>query len=144
MPNSVSKGFDTAMKTGSSRRFKRYPTTYMWVSSWLPFTVDWGLSWFILILSKGKLTWHSPIGCGVSFESSCLARFHGSAKTHAYWVWYSLQIGELCPVTDLKSTNANLNTSSGPGTTWPLLIFEFITSSCLKRVLHDRNETFYD
>ena len=28
MPNSVSKGFDTAMKTGSSRRFKRYPTTY--------------------------------------------------------------------------------------------------------------------
>ena len=27
IPNSVSKGFDTAMKTGSSRRFKRYPTT---------------------------------------------------------------------------------------------------------------------
>ena len=27
-------------KLGSSRRFKRYPTTYMWVSSWLPFTVD--------------------------------------------------------------------------------------------------------
>ena len=26
MPNSVSKGFDTAMKTGSSRRLKRYPT----------------------------------------------------------------------------------------------------------------------
>ena len=40
MPNSVSKGFDTAMRTGSSRRFKRHPTTYMWVSSWLPFTVD--------------------------------------------------------------------------------------------------------
>ena len=40
MPNSVSKGFDTAMKTGSARRFQRYPTTYMWVSSWLPFTVD--------------------------------------------------------------------------------------------------------
>ena len=40
MPNSVSKGFDTAIKTGSSRPFKRYPTTYMWVSSWLPFTVD--------------------------------------------------------------------------------------------------------
>ena len=33
IPNSVSKGFDTAMKTGSSRRFKRYPTTYNWVSS---------------------------------------------------------------------------------------------------------------
>ena len=40
MPNSVSKGFDSAMKTGSSRRFKRHPTTYKWVSSWLPFTVD--------------------------------------------------------------------------------------------------------
>ena len=40
MPNSVSKGFDTAMRTGSSRWFKRYPTTYMWVSSWLTFTVD--------------------------------------------------------------------------------------------------------
>ena len=39
MPNSVSKGFDTAMKTGSSRRFKWYPTTYMWVSSQLPFTM---------------------------------------------------------------------------------------------------------
>ena len=40
IPNSVSKGFDTAMKTGSSIRLKRYPTTYMWVSSWLPFTED--------------------------------------------------------------------------------------------------------
>ena len=40
IPNSVSKGFDAAMKTGSSRRFKPYPTTYRWVSSWLPFTVD--------------------------------------------------------------------------------------------------------
>ena len=40
MPNSVRMGFGTAMRTGSSRRFKRYPTTYMWVSSWLPFTVD--------------------------------------------------------------------------------------------------------
>ena len=29
MANSVSKGFDTAIKTGSSRRFKRYPTTYI-------------------------------------------------------------------------------------------------------------------
>ena len=41
MPNSVRKGFDTAMKTGSSRQFKRYPTTYRWVSSQLPFTEDW-------------------------------------------------------------------------------------------------------
>ena len=27
-------------ETGSSRRFKWWPTTYTWVSSWLPFTVD--------------------------------------------------------------------------------------------------------
>ena len=40
MPNSVRKCVGPVMKTGSSRRFKRYPTTYMWVSSWLPFTVD--------------------------------------------------------------------------------------------------------
>ena len=40
IPNSVRKGFGPAMKMGSSRRFKRYPTTYMWVSSRLPFTVD--------------------------------------------------------------------------------------------------------
>ena len=40
MASSVSKGFDTAMKTGSSRRFKWYPKTCMWVSSWLPFNMD--------------------------------------------------------------------------------------------------------
>ena len=40
MPNSFCMGFDTAMKTGSSRRFKQYPTTYIWVSSRLPFTED--------------------------------------------------------------------------------------------------------
>ena len=47
------------MRTGSSRRLKWYPTTYTWVSSWLPFTVDKGLSWLIIILSKDKSTWHS-------------------------------------------------------------------------------------
>ena len=31
-----------------------------------------------LILSKGKPTWNSNIGCGVSFESSWWARFHGN------------------------------------------------------------------
>ena len=31
--NSVSKGFDTAMRTGSSRWFKGCITTYVWVSS---------------------------------------------------------------------------------------------------------------
>ena len=38
--NSVRIGFGPAMKTGISRQFKQYPTTHMWVSSWLPFTVD--------------------------------------------------------------------------------------------------------
>ena len=79
MPNLVSK--DTAMKMGSSRRFKWYPTTYMWVSSWLFLTVDYGLSWFILILSKGKLTWHSPVGCGVSIDLSWWAHFHGRPES---------------------------------------------------------------
>ena len=40
LSNSVSYGFDTAMKTGSWRQFKRYPTTCIWVSSYLSFTVD--------------------------------------------------------------------------------------------------------
>ena len=40
MPNTVSKGFDTAMKTGFARQFKWYPITHMWVSSRLPITVD--------------------------------------------------------------------------------------------------------
>ena len=96
MPNSVSIGFGTAMKMGSSRRFKWHPTTPRWVSSQLPFTVDLGKSWFILILSKGKLTWHSPIGCGVPFESSWWAHFHDRAKTYADWVWCLSKIGELC------------------------------------------------
>ena len=39
MSNS-SKSFHTAMKTGSSRRFNRYPTTYRWASCPLPFTKD--------------------------------------------------------------------------------------------------------
>ena len=95
MPNSGSKGFDTAMRTGSARRFKQHPTTYMWVSSLLPFTVDSDLSCFILILSKGKVTWHSRIGCGVSFDSSWWARFHSTVKTFAYWVWHSSLIGGL-------------------------------------------------
>ena len=43
------------MRTGSSQ----YLTTHKWVSSWLPFTVDYGLSWFILILSKGMPSWNS-------------------------------------------------------------------------------------
>ena len=64
------KRFGTTMKTGSSRRLKRYPTTSKWVSSWLPFIVDLGLSWFILILSKGKLTWHSHTYRFISFEFS--------------------------------------------------------------------------
>ena len=96
MPISVRIGFDTAMKTGSSRRLKRYPTTYMWVSSCFPLL--WiGLSWFFLILSKGKPTWNSHIGCRVSFESSWWARFHSSAKTFADLVWHSSKIWKFWP-----------------------------------------------
>ena len=40
MPNSVGMGFDTVTKMGSSRKWERYPTTNMWVSSQLPVTKD--------------------------------------------------------------------------------------------------------
>ena len=40
IPNSVCIGFCIAMKMDSSRRFQRYPSTYMCVSSRLPYTVD--------------------------------------------------------------------------------------------------------
>ena len=36
-PNSLSIGFGPAMKTHSSRWFKRHPTAYMWFPNWLPF-----------------------------------------------------------------------------------------------------------
>ena len=42
-------GFDTVMKTGLTRRFQQYPSTYMWNSSWLP-ALDCRLR-LILILS---------------------------------------------------------------------------------------------
>ena len=106
MPNSVRIGFGPAMKMGSSRRFKRYPTTYMWVSSWLPFTMDEGLSWFILIHSKGMRTWNSHIDCGVLLESSWWAHFHGRVKTFADWVWYLSKIGELWRYKDILRCGA--------------------------------------
>ena len=84
------------MKMATSGWFKWYPTTYIWVSSRLPFTMDEGLSWFILIHSKGMPTWNSHIGCGVSLELSWWAHFHGRVKTCADWVWYLSKIGELC------------------------------------------------
>ena len=86
----IQQRFWHCYKAGSSIWFKRYQTTHMWVSSQLPFAVDQGLSWFIITLGKGKLTWHSKIGFGVLFESSWWARFHSSAKTYADWVWHSL------------------------------------------------------
>ena len=49
-----------------------------------------------LIHSKGKSTWNSHIGCGVSFEAAWWAHFHSRAKTYADWLWYSSKIGELC------------------------------------------------
>ena len=41
MSNSVCVGFDTAMRTGSSKRLKRFPATHWCVLSRLPFTVDY-------------------------------------------------------------------------------------------------------
>ena len=90
MSNSDCMGFGTAMRTGSSRRYKRYLATY-YVSFMLA-SLQCGLKgcpWFILICSKGHLTWHSPIGCRVSFELSWWACSHGSARTHADWDWNS-------------------------------------------------------
>ena len=52
--------------------------------------------WYLFIYITGYLnvrkisetidfrTFVGPLGCGVLFESFCLACFHGSAKTHAY------------------------------------------------------------
>ena len=80
--NLVSKGLGTAIKTGSPRQFKRYPTTtYLWVWNWLP-TSDylrlilvypnphqWLLTWnlqirlwvlfdFVLLFSMILFSWH--------------------------------------------------------------------------------------
>ena len=74
MSNSVCMGFGTAVRMGSLRRLKRCPTNFTWVSSQL------GLSWFILMLSKGKLTWNSHNDCVGLFELSWWARSHGSAQ----------------------------------------------------------------
>ena len=52
---------------------KAIPMTHhnqVWVSSRRTYSVDEGVYWFILIQSKGNLTWSSQIGCGVSLESS--------------------------------------------------------------------------
>ena len=52
--------------------------------NWVCLTSNfWRCAWFILIPSNGNLTWNSHIGCGVSFELSWCARFHGSAQTYA-------------------------------------------------------------
>ena len=52
IPNSVRIGFDPAMKMGSSRRFQRYPTTYMWVSSQLPFREELFTFWIDVFMKK--------------------------------------------------------------------------------------------
>ena len=59
----VSKGFGPA-RTERWLKQQKYPTTNMWVSCWLPFTVAKHLSLFILIHSKGNLT----LTCWVPLE----------------------------------------------------------------------------
>ena len=47
--------------------FSWYLTTYLWVSNWLPFALNLGLSWFILILREGSwLVAIHKIGCEAS------------------------------------------------------------------------------
>ena len=87
MPNSISKGFDTAQR---AHQDDSNDTPQPICECQVHFPLQWiKASWFILILSKGKVTWHSPIGCGVSFESSWWAYFHGTVKICDYWVWHS-------------------------------------------------------
>ena len=100
MPKSVSKGFSPAIGPGSSRRFKIYPiTTYMQVSSRLPFTEDTSnvvkLEWALCVRELNQ-TWCSWIGCGVLLESSRYPRTYGRANTSADWLWHSPHIFESC------------------------------------------------
>ena len=70
--------------------------------------------------SKGKSTWNSSIGCGVSFELSCWACFHGRAKTYAGWLWHSSYIGELWYLFLGHFSHIN---STGIGNFWGFLKF---------------------
>ena len=102
MLSSVSIVFDPAMKMGSSRRFKRYSTTYVvWEFRFdlpFPWIKDYP-GWFILD-SKGN----PP-----SFEFSWWARFHGRVETYADWVWYSSKIWELWDIISETSTDGTKN-----------------------------------
>ena len=86
MQNSVCMGSGTAMKRAHQDDSNDTPTTYMWVSSHLPFTVNWDIPGS-LIHSKGKPTWNSHVSCGIS---SWWARYWDRGKTYADWVWHSL------------------------------------------------------
>ena len=99
MSNSVRIGLAVAMKTGSSRRFQRYPTTYMWVSSWLPFTEDQGLSWY---------TNHCPMLMVVSVHSR---KSKDTKRT--------IRLGPIIHI-DCKKTNKMLVEFRTSGHTWEL------------------------
>ena len=48
------------LETGSSRGFQHCPATYLWVSSRVPFTVDYGYIWISLTPhSAGNSTWNT-------------------------------------------------------------------------------------
>ena len=48
-----------------------------------------GLRIILVYPNPGKPTWHSHVGCGVSFELSWWACFHDRAKAYAGWAWHS-------------------------------------------------------
>ena len=70
MPNTISRSFGTAMKTGSSRCLQPCPLTYDWGSSQLPFTVEYDNPGWALSHSEVRWIWNAQIGCRISMEMS--------------------------------------------------------------------------
>ena len=87
MPDSGSIGFRTATRTGWSRKYQR-PSVKCQLQ--FGFTVDIGLSSFILTNYKGKLTWNSPMEPWHVFRIVLMSPFFGTVtKTFADWVGHS-------------------------------------------------------
>ena len=86
MPNSVCKGFGLAIRTGSSRRYQWYFTTWTYTCVSCPLGICG--SRLISIHTDKKesdLSWH--IGCKVSLKSNLWPTFHGKAKPFVFQVW---------------------------------------------------------
>ena len=74
------------------------------------------------------MTWHSPIGCGVSFESSWWARFHSSVKTFAYWVCFHHRL-ESC------QTSRSLQDTTQLCTLWLVILYLVSWARCWSRCI---------